>query len=163
MAELLITSSLDPINERDVFTKEAGLPRHVTVWQYFDLPDIRENEFIADIGNAVEAFAPFEIEGEKEDMFGPNNDVPVRRVRMIGKGATLITLHTVFGVVIQEHEAFIRNPEWAYENYNPHITYKDGRALEEGERATLGTVELIKLDPISKSKFVRKVWGLEEV
>lgn len=160
MSELLITSSLDPIEEGQVFSK--GLPRHVTIWQYFELPDFHRDEFIKEVGQAVEGFSPLEIIGLNEDQFGPNNDVPVRRVQALGSGATIITLHTVLGEIIQRHEGTIQNPEWAYENYNPHITYVDGQALNEGEHAKLTTVELIEKTPPSKDKIVRKIWGLDE-
>lgn len=162
MAELLITASLDPIKEREIFPKGVSLPRHVTVWQYVDVLDNRANEFIAEVGNAVEAFSPFEIEGAEYDEFGPNNDIPVRRVKMIGRGATLLTLHTVLGTVVEKYEAHIPNPELVYAGYSPHVTYKDGRALEQGEHATLSTVELIEKNHVSKDKFVRKIWKLEE-
>ena len=160
MAELLFTSSLDPIEQGQTFPK--SLPRHVTVWQYFDLPDSHMNEFIADAGGAIEAFSPLEIEGVNDAKFGPNNDVDVRQVKALGKNG-LIALHTSLGLVINRNFGYIRNPEWAYEGYNPHVTYINGRALEEGEHATLQTVELIEKNAETNAKFVRKVWKLEDV
>jgi hypothetical protein len=162
VSELLITSSLDPVKEGDVFTK--GLPCHVTIWQYFTLPDSHMNEFIADIGAAIAAFQPLEIvayTGEP-DAFGPNNDVPVRRVHALGAGATLLTLHAVLGERIEHYEGTIRNPEWAYEGFNPHVTYVQGEALSEGEHAALTTIELIEKNTQLKAKTVRKIWELEE-
>lgn len=163
MAELLITSSIDPIKEGQVF--EHGLPRHVTIWQDFTLPDLHMNEFIADAGNAIEGFSPLEIVAfsGKPDKFGPHHDVPVRRVYALGAGATLYALHAVLGSVIKQYEGEAKNPEWAYRGYNPHVTYVDGRALDEGERELLTTVELIQRDSHMKSrKIVRKLWPLEE-
>lgn len=160
MSELLITSSLDPIEEGQVFSE--GLPRHVTIWQYFQLPDFHRQAFIEEASEAIEGFSPLEIIGGQEDRFGPNNDVRVRRIETIGKGATLITLHTVLGEMIQRHEGTVRTPEWAFEGYNPHMTYVDGQALDEGEREILTTVELIEKTPPSKDKIVRKIWKLEE-
>ncbi len=160
MSELLITSSLDPVNEGDVFPK--GLPRHVTIWQYFQLPDFRREAFIEEVGKAIEGFSPLEILGTDYAEFGPNNDVPVRRVRALGSGATLVALHAVLGEVIQRNDGEIRNPEWAFENFNPHTTYVNGRALEEAEYAKLSTVELVEQTPPSKDKIIRNVWELEE-
>ncbi|MGH7218438.1 MAG: hypothetical protein ACREGE_03310 [Candidatus Microsaccharimonas sp.] len=161
MSELLITSSLDPINEGDVFPK--GLPRHVTIWQYFKLPDFRREAFAEQVGSAVQGFSPLEILGIDNAEFGPNNDVPVRRVQTLGSGATLIALHAVLGEIIQRNDGEIRNPEWAFENFNPHITYVEGRAIQEGELARLSTVELVEVNPTSKDKIIRNVWELEEV
>lgn len=160
MAELLITSSLDPIKEGQVFSK--GLPRHVTIWQYFELPDFHLNEFITEAGNAIEGFSPLEIVGADDDMFGERKDTPVRRVQALGHGATIFALHATLGAVIERYEGVIEKPEWAYAHYNPHITYVDGKALEENEREVLTTVELVEKKPNSKDKIIRKVWQLEE-
>lgn len=160
MSELLITSSLDSVKAGQSFVNE--LPRHVTVWQYFEIADYDINEFIFDVGEAVEGFSPLEIVGAENDNFGPNNDVFVRRIRALGGGATVKALHAVIGSIIEEYEGSIRNPEWAYDGYNPHITYVDGRALEEGEREILTSLELIERDPATKIKSVRKIWQLEE-
>ncbi len=160
MSELLITSSLDPIEEGQVFSK--GLPRHVTIWQYFQLPDFHVDEFMTDAGTVIEGFSPLEIIGTEQDMFGEHNDTPVRRVKALGHGATIRTLHAVLGAVIEQHDGVIRSPEWAYDRYNPHITYVNGHALDEDEREILTTIELIEKDPTSKNKIVRKVWHLEE-
>lgn len=163
MSELLIISSLDPMEEGQVFPE--SLPRHVTIWQPFQLPDFHTNEFIADAGAAIEGFSPLEVEAftGDPDRFGPNNDVLVRRVNALGSGATLLTLHAVLGAIIEQYEGTIRSPQWAYNGYHPHMTYVDGRALEAGERAMLTDVELIEKTPPSRDKVVRKVWHLEEV
>lgn len=163
MSELLFTSSIDPIKEGQSF--KNGLPRHVTIWQDFTLPDFHMNDFIADAGAAIEGFSPFDVVAFTGDIdnFGPHNNIPVRRVRALGSGATLLTLHAVLGAVIQQHDGEIKNPEWAYEGFNPHVTYVDGKALEAGERATFSTVELIERDTALKAKVVRKMWNLEAV
>ena len=161
MAELLITSSIDPIEEGQVF--KDGLPRHVTIWQDFTLPDVHMEAFIRDVGFTSQAFSPLEILGTDYAEFGPNNDVPVRRIMAIGRGATMISLHTVLGSVIHRYGGEEKNPEWAYEGFNPHVTYVDGKALEEAEYAKLSTIELIQRDPENaKYKIVRKIWELED-
>lgn len=162
MAELLFTSSLDPIKEGDAFPKGTSLPRHVTVWQDFDLPDSHRDLFMNDVEVAIEGFSPLEILGAEDTKFSPENDTPVRRVIALGSAATLITLHTVLGEIIERHEGIIQNPEWVYERYDPYITYVGGRALHTAEYARLNTVELVEKDTVSKSKIVRKIWELEE-
>jgi len=158
MTELLITSSLDPIKEGQVFS--GALPRHVTVWQYFDLPDSHMNEFIAESGDAIEAFPTLGVEGAEYAEFGAKNNVPVRLLKVLGEHATLLSLHASLGAVIEKYDADILQPEWAYDGYKPHITYKDGRALEEGDYVLLNSVELIQKDTNTKSKIVRKIWEL---
>lgn len=159
MAELLITSSIDPIREGQVF--EEGLPRHVTIWQDFTLPDAQLDDFIIDAEGVIKGFLPLEFIGADEALYGPENTVPVRRVTALGRGATAIALHTVLGISIARHDGTPRNPEWAYEGYNPHVTYVDGKALDKNEYVRLGTVELIQRLPENpKHKAVRKLWEL---
>ncbi|HWT40837.1 MAG TPA: hypothetical protein VN081_06265 [Dongiaceae bacterium] len=159
MSELLFTSSIDPVKEGQVFTESP--PRHVTVWQYFTLPDFHRKTFLDEVGRAVEGFSPLEIIGGAEDKFGPNNDVPVRRVIALGTGATLITLHAVLGEIIRRYDGVIRDPQYAWEGYNPHVTYVNGKALDEGEYVKLSHIELMEKDDALKQKVVRKVWDFE--
>ena len=77
MAELLITSSLDPIEEGQVFDV---LPRHVTIRQYFSLLDVYLGAFTQEVGRVVEGFSPFEILGTDQAMYGEKADTPVRSV-----------------------------------------------------------------------------------
>jgi len=160
---LLLTSSIDPISEGQIFPENEKLPRHVTIWQYFSLPSHSVEPFIKDVGDVVEGFSPLEIVGTNREHFGPNNDVLVRRVMALGTGATLITLHTTIGHVIYQHEGIIENPEWAYGGYNPHMTFVRAGALAANEYAKLNQVELIEKDATTREKIVRKIWKLEEV
>jgi len=160
MAELLITSSIDPIEEGRVF-ENGVLPRHVTIWQQFMLPDVSLGSFEQEVGQAVEGFAPLEVLGAERALFGPNDDVPVRRVHVLGSGATLITMHAVLGEIINRHDGQVRNPEWAYENFNPHVTYVDDEALFEYQYVALNTVELVEKQSTG-AKMIRKLWELEE-
>ncbi len=159
MAELLITSSLDPIEEKQVFSD--SMPRRRVTLAYFDLPDIHMNEFVMGVGKTIEAFSPLEIEGNDAAQFGPNNDIKVRRVKSLGKHG-LTALHTNLALVIEDHHGVFKNPGWVYEGYSPHVTYVNGVALDEGERVALNTVELIENNPVAGTKFVRKIWELEE-
>jgi len=134
--EYLLTSSLDPIAPGERFT--GPLPRHVTVQQYFQL-DGSERAFRHALTNVATRFAPIEITGGKEALYGPNHDVPVRLLQRLGG---LARLHDDTLAVVQRFGS-VHNPRWAGNGYSPHVTYVDGRALEEGETATLRTLELI--------------------
>lgn len=161
MAELLITSSISPIEEGQVFPGE--LPLHVTIGQDFYLPDSHLELFERDLEVALGAFSPIEIVGTDNDLFGPNSDKPVRRVTAVGRQATLTAFHTVAMQVVDRYEGVLKNPEWAYEGFQPHITYVNGKALRRGEQALLRQVEVIqRFDANRKIKNVRKIQELEE-
>lgn len=158
MSELLLVSSLESVEVGSNLTKS----RHpwLTLQQYFTIPEDRFDDFTQRVSGVVEGFDPVIIQGTELAEYGPNNDVPVRRVIALGKGATLAALHTVLGEAIYHHGGDMRNPEWAFEGYNPHVTFVDGRALDEGETATLRTVELVGKDA-QGDKVVRNMWRLE--
>ncbi len=159
MSELLLISSLGGTKEG--MNLSAKRQPWLTLQQYFDIPEASLGGFTSRVGQAVEAFSPIEIEGLEDDFFGEKNDTLVRRVQALGGAATLRCLHTVLAEVITHSDGEIRNPEWAFEGYNPHVTYIDGRALAEGEVATLQTVELVGKDPVTNDKIIQKVWQLE--
>ncbi len=137
-AEYLLTSSIDPIKKGEQFV-DGPLPRHVTLQQWFTLDHVPA--FKNALQNLATTLEPVEIIGGENAEFGPNNDVPVRLVRNIGRVARL---HTKTGELIERFGGELRNPEWAGDGYNPHVTYVDGAALDEGEAVTLRTIEMIK-------------------
>lgn len=137
-AEYLLTSSIDPIKKGEQFT-DGSLPRHVTIQQWFTL------RYAPAFKNALQNFATtleaIEITATEDAEFGPNNDVPVRLVRNMGR---LARLHTKTGELIERFGGELKNPEWTGDGYNPHVTYVDGIALEEGETVSLRTIEMIR-------------------
>ncbi len=160
MSEFLLSASINDTEVGRSLTKEDA--RYVTIMQYFTLPEANEAAFATEVGNVAEGFSPFEIEGGEYVEFGPNNDVPARRIVTLGRGATLRALHAVLGAVIEQQDGEISAPEWAYDGYNPHMTYRNGVAIEKGEHATLRTLELSKKMPDGE-KVIQNVWEFEEV
>jgi len=136
-AEYLLTSSFEPIVPGQSFAGQ--LPRHVTIQQYFKLSG-SEQAFKHALTNLTTRFYPIEVTGGQEALYGPNNDVPVRLLHRLG---ALARLHNDTLELVNRFGGTMRNPEWAGAGYNPHVTYVDGRALEEGETATLRNLELI--------------------
>jgi len=149
--DYLLTSSIDPVYKGQVF--EEGLPRHITIQQWFTLE--RRGAFVNALQNFATTLTPFEITGTEEAMFGPHEDVRVRRVRNVAK---LAMLHDSTLEMIERYgRGSMRNPEWAGDGYNPHVSYVDGIALEEGEVVILKTIELIRRDPGSRTKVAEQV------
>lgn len=138
-AEYLLTSSIDPIVKGQEFTEEP-LPRHVTVQQWFTLEG-SQRAFENALQNLATTFEPFEVTAGDEALFGPNNDVLVRRLRTMGK---LATLHARTSELLARYQGTLKNPQWGGDGYNPHVTYVDDMALEEGEVVKLRSIELIK-------------------
>lgn len=159
MVELLITSSVDPIEEGQSFRR---LPRHVPVWQNFTLPDVYLGAFARDVGHVVEGFTPLEVIGMDDTFVGPENTTVARRVMAVGAGATLITLHTLIGGLIDRYDGDVHAPEQAYERFDPHMEYIHGSALQVAEYARLKAVHLVEDQQTTGLKVIRKQWELEE-
>lgn len=92
-------------------------------------------------------------------MFGANNDTPVRRVIALGYHS-LHALHVELGGVIDRYDGEVKNLAWAYDGFNPHVTYVDNKALGVCEYTTMDTVELVERIDNPKGKRIRKVWEL---
>ncbi len=145
--EFLLTSSIDPI-QKGQFFPNGPLPRHITIQQWFSLKS--EEAVMNSLQNYATTLKPFEVVGGEEALFGPENNVPVRRIQNEHR---LLKIHAdTLEIITRIGGGALANADWAGEGYKPHITYVDGEALEEDEPATLRTIELIK-----REDSVRKV------
>lgn len=152
-AEFLLTSSLEPIKKGQQF--EKALPLHVTIQQWFTLES--ERPFYNALQNYAASKSPFEVIGASDALFGPENNVPVRRVRKLGK---LSMLHMQTKELLEKFGGQLRNPEWAGDGYNPHVTYVDDQGIDEDQAIILKTIEIIKREEDSNIKTVEFVLPL---
>lgn len=152
-AEFLLTSSLEPIKKGQQF--EGALPLHLTIQQWFTLE--YERAFQNALQNYVGTVSPFEVIGDEEALFGPENNVSVRRVRNVGK---LAIVHAKTKELLEQFGGELLRPEWAGAGYNPHVTYVGDRGIGENEPVLLKTIELIKRDEGSALKTAELVLSL---
>lgn len=162
---LLFTSSIDPIDEGQVFSHPEELPRHVVIWRHFSLLDTSMNDFTQDVGRVIEGFSPLEIIGTDRDHIGEHsNAVIVRRIMAVGMGAcSLVGLRWQLGEIIECHKGFIANAHEAYDGYVPYMPFVHRGALAKNQYTKLASVELIEEDVQTQELIVRNTWGLSEV
>lgn len=124
---------------------DAGeLPLHVTL--------LGPSETEADLGQveaAVDAalaqFAPFEVEGGDEELFGPRRDVEVTLVEHDGD---LAAAHLELLAQLRQLDGVrVANPEYVGRGYRPHVTATADERIERGERFELDAIAILDLAP----------------
>ena len=154
MAEkLFLASSLEPLHKGDQF---KDWPLHVTVVPWFQVNLYRAFENA--LGNKIHSLSPVQITGSSEivplrtvggdeALFGPEEDVRVRKLRDIG---ALASLHDTLLSMIERFDGQLEDTTYTGTHYVPHVTFlEDGRGIEEGERVELPGMQLISKGPES--------------
>lgn len=143
MAEkFAIISSLEPLQRGDTF---ESWPLHVTVMTWFSLPTHQERAFDNALRNRMHDIKPFEVTGAKQELFGPDSDVPVR---LLGRVGMLGSLHNQILPVIERMSGEIipENSDFVGDGYRPHITDQPHGRFGEGETVLLDSMQLISGD-----------------
>ena len=147
-AEYLLMSSFEPVRTGDKF--EAELPLHLTIVQWFQIE--RERAFLNGLQNLATELSPVEVVGTGEALYGPNNDVPVRLVRGMGRVAHI---HNRALGLIERYNGELRDSQWAGPNYSPHVSTIPGAELREGETAELRSLDLVRREAGERLKTIQ--------
>jgi 2'-5' RNA ligase len=140
MAEkFVLASTLEPLKTGDQF---ETWPLHVTIMQWFTIPENRFAPFDNSLKNRMHDFAPTVIEGDQVEWFGPENDVRVRVLKNIG---ALASLHSAVLDTISNHGGTIYS-EYIGEYFRPHVTFQGEEGLEENEKRDIRGMHLIRGD-----------------
>lgn len=120
-------------------------PLHVTFAGVFAAP-VDGNKLVAGLVNILAEQKSVEIQADKMDMFGPNKDIPVMKIK---KGAALMALYGVIYMWLDKSEVKYNSPEYQGKGYQPHSTFQKTGSLRPGEKRLLKTVSLIDMYPHS--------------
>ncbi len=126
------------------------MPLHCTALQWSRVSELSLTELLEKVREAVSDMPCITLKVEGPDNFGENNDVPVNLVR---KTQELQSLHEKLRYVMMKFGAILRNPEWAGENYAPHITRVDTSdyKIHKGQEITTTDLLLVtKIDGVKK-------------
>lgn len=139
MAEKLgIISSLEPLKKGDEFSE---FPLHVTLMTWFDMS--HKEAFTHQLQNFAARNATQAVIGGEEAMFGPNNDI---RVRKLGTAGSLYAMHVDLLDMVTKLDGKVWSGGYVGEDYIPHVTYQGDHGLEEGDVARLSHIQLISGD-----------------
>jgi len=87
--------------------------------------------------SVVTALYPFDVTVGEDDLFGPDHDIPVKRIE---ESPRLRVIHAALVRTIANlmHDPTYRQP------YNPHITLQSGATIETGETINIGGFSVVK-------------------
>ncbi len=144
MAEkLVLVSAIDELRKNDTF-EDQDWPLHVTIMPWFSMPLKLEQEFIDSIADYAHTVAPVSLFGDKNEFFGTDEfkSIKVRTLRGIAQ-ATL--LHTGVLDIVTRYAGEV-DSQYIRGMYRPHVTYQQGRAIDEDEKVILQQMQLIRGD-----------------
>lgn len=115
------------------------IPLHMTVLHWFK-SQLKPNELIDITTSALLPIGIIAVKATYEDMFGPNNDIPVMRLNIDPK---LVDLHLNLLQAMQDHGSKI-NDRWSGElDWNPHVSHKPDLRLYPGDEVLINDIDLI--------------------
>lgn len=142
------------IMERDATFEQ--FPLHVTLQPWFSIGEDRRQVFDNNFRNfmyeQIQDRPPIAIVGGEEALFGPNQDVRVRR--LAGDIGRLKVFHNGSADLIEQSGGELSN--YVRTQYAPHVTYRGGKGLEEGERAVIPAIQWVELAESGLKKVVRQ-------
>ena len=121
----------------------AEWPLHITVVAPF-LTDADPAELAAAVAAVAPSHPPLRLVAEHDELFGRLHTVPVT---VMGASAQLATLR---GELIDALLPFATRPDepaFTGEHFRPHITWKNGSRVHEGDEFTLTQLALVDMAP----------------
>jgi len=116
------------------------IPLHTTLLHWFET-DRAPDEILSLARAALRGVAPVETIATHNDLFGPDNNVPVMRLK---RTPELLNLHLLLlDSMVDSNTTF--DQRWVgANNWNPHVTTKAGQKLYTGERVVVDSVSFIQ-------------------
>jgi 2'-5' RNA ligase len=134
-----------PIDLNTVGTAYERLPLHCTLLPLFEVPE-DTNMLARHLSEIVKCHDPIKLEPWKPSLFGPNEDVPVIRVR---SNAALKELHRQVMECLIKSGAKLVQPKWSGRGYKPHVSNLPDRTFAGQKTAIVKKVLLIRKYPTS--------------
>lgn len=148
---LLLVGTLEPVEIGDVF---VSTPAHVTILPWISLLPGQQEVFDHMVPQAINGYLPLEIIGEQEALFGPQNDLLVRKISSTAIHLLhneLLGIATVLGAEMRE--------TWTGPNYAPHVTYKGENGIEQGQRIILDSLQLFSRVSKASQRKVKRIYS----
>ena len=146
-----IISLLEDVDEGSVFYY-TDFPLHVTLAGVFAI-DKDEGQLVKELADLLSSQQPVVIEADKKDMFGPEKNIAVMRIK---KSRELMKLYGLIYNWLNESGVVYNTPEYQGDGYLPHSTFQKSASLAAGEQRILQSVSLIDLFP-NQDGYSRKI------
>ncbi len=124
-------------------------PLHITLVPWFKAGNAES--VAAAIAPVVAAVTPFTVTAGERAMFGPRQNVPVRRIKA---SAALQSLHGLLLDAVEEQGWEVAG-RYTGKHYTPHVTQKAGRDAEE--QIFISNIHIVEAMPQSYRQAVAKL------
>jgi len=116
MKELFIALEVENVKGGE---KYKTLPLHCTLIHWVLMPDnIKTKMVLSETLLTPDFLMPIALTAMNKEKFGPNNDVPAYTIKKI---PALNKLHLYMADHLEKMNCHIKNEEWAYNGYSPHV------------------------------------------
>jgi len=119
-----------------------GIPLHMTALHWFSL-DCDRIDIIHATESALKDLKQIDTVATHDDLFGPEHDIPVIRLK---RTPDLLQLHTSLMQSMKELGAKFDERWIGAENWNPHVTHKSNRRLHTNDKLLINDIDLIVRD-----------------
>lgn len=136
-------------------------PLHFTVVPSFILDSADESCALDVVREVSSAIGSFKLELGEQAMYGPEEDVPVTEI--YDTEDSLRRLHTDLITSLGAVGCHFKNLAYAFADYSPHITHKQGVSLPE-PTFVCGALSVARLmpRPIKPNKVIVEKLGLDK-
>ncbi len=133
-------------------------PLHLTLAGVFKID--KDGEWLTnELTRLLVGQGSFNIEADKNDMFGPNKDVVVMRIK---KTPELLGLYKKIYVWLHNSGVIYNKPNYQGQGYLPHSTFNKSGILLSGESRLINSVSIVDLFP-NKNGNQRKIFATIEL
>lgn len=138
MHEYIVVHQIDKITPLD-----EHIPLHMTALHWFE-SSTPQDTLVRQFDSLAKTLQPVKTYTTREDMFGPENDVPVMRLE---RSPELLDMHLALQGMARQTGAMLEE-RWVGEaNWNPHVTHQPEGRLDVGS-----AIDAVDLDLIVKGR-----------
>lgn len=147
-AEYIVVHRIDTWSPLD-----KHIPLHLTVLHWF-LSDMSRSEIEAQFIQTTQRLQPAITHATKEDLFGPDHDIPVMRIE---RTPELLTLHLALETMTRQLGAVLTEKWVGTQNWNPHVTHQSEARLQTGDEVHITDLDLITKQADGMRKMLARV------
>ena len=118
---------------------DEHIPLHMTALHWF-VSDREQDEIISAFRSALRDTATVITHANREDMFGPEHDIPVTRLE---RTPELLSLHLALEAAFRHLGAKLEERWVGEKNWNPHVTHQPEGRLFSGDEVHITDLDLI--------------------
>lgn len=116
-----------------------NLPLHLTHVDSFRA-DLDPAEMEARLQGALAGQKAFEAKALKDELYGPNKDIPVTVLELTPE---LKALHAIIMDLLQIEGAFVKNPHFHREGFRPHVSIYEPRRVTVDEGILIRDISIV--------------------